>query len=131
MVTGGNLRFLGIAVCILLSAMLLKDKKRLLASLLSLAGCCVLLIAVTAQLKELTERLQTVAESVPTGNAYIGLMLRVLAITLLTRLVSDICRDNGENALAGVTEFTAKIAVTALVLPVFETVITIVSGLIQ
>ena len=58
-------------------------------------------------------------------------MLKVLAITLLTQWVSDMCRDNGENSLAGITEFGAKITVTVLVLPLFETVIKLVGGIIK
>ena len=37
----------------------------------------------------------------------------------------------GESALAGVTETAAKITVIALVIPLFETVIKIVIGLVK
>ena len=125
------LKAVGVAVCVLFAALLIREKNRTLAALLSVGGACVLLASVFVPLRETVSRLRRIADAVPSGSEYLGLMLRVLAITLLTRLVSDICRENGENALAGVTEFCAKIAVTVLVLPIFETVITLVSGLIQ
>ena len=58
-------------------------------------------------------------------------MLKALGIALITQFVSDTCRDNGENALASITETVAKIAVIVMLLPLFETVFDIVSGLLK
>ena len=123
--------FLGIAVCVLLCAILIKDKNKAVSTVLSIAGACLLFGTAAGELKQIADRIRNISAEVPSGAEYIKLMLKVLAITLLTQLVSDICRDNGEGALAGMTELCAKIIVIALVLPLFETVITIVSGLVK
>ena len=125
------IKFLGIAVCVLFCALLIRDKNRSIAAALSIAGACLLFMTAASEIREIAVKVKDIASSVPSGAEYIKLMLKVLAITLLTQLVSDLCRDNGESALAGMTEASAKIIVIALVLPLFETVITIVSGLIK
>ena len=65
------------------------------------------------------------------AGAYAGLMLKVLGIVLITQFISDICRDSGENALAGQTETAAKIIVISMILPLFDSVINIISGFLK
>lgn len=125
------IKFLGISISVLLCGVLIKDKNRPIAVVLSIAGACILLGTAVGEIREIALRVTEISSSVPSGAEYIKLMMKVLAITLLTQLVSDICRDNGEGALASMTEIVAKVVVIALVLPLFETVITIVSGLVK
>ncbi len=123
--------FIGVALCVLLCALFVKDHNRTVAALLTIGGVCLLLFSAVKELVGIADGLAALTEKVPSAKEYIRLMLKVLAITLLTQLVGNLCRDNGETALAAATELCAKAAVIALVLPVFESVITIVSGLLQ
>jgi len=123
--------YLGIALCVMLCALLLREHNRTVAVLLTAGGACLLLFIAAKEIAGIADRVAALTEEAPSAKEYIRLMLKVLAITLLTQLMSNLCRDSGETALAGVTELCAKAAVIALVLPVFESVITIVSGLLQ
>ena len=123
--------FLGISVCVLFCAILIKDKSRPIAVILSVGGAVLLFISAAGEIKSIADGISEISNAVASGAQYIKLMLKVLSITLLTQLVSDVCRDNGENALASMTEAVSKIIVISLVLPLFKTVITIVSGLVK
>lgn len=112
-------------------SLLLKDKNRTFAIILSIAGGCLLFAIVSSELGEIIKSISDISNSVTSTAPYIKLMLKVLGITLITQFVSDICRDNGESALASMTEAVAKIIVVSIVLPLFETVISIVSGLVK
>lgn len=125
------LSFLGIAVSALFCSIILKDKNKSFALALSLAGSILLLFTVFSELKELVSSILNISSAVPSISAYIKLMLKVLAITLLSGFVCDLCRDSGEGALASVTELAAKVVIISLVLPLFESVISIVGGLIK
>lgn len=123
--------FVGAALCVLFCALLVKERNRTIAVLLTVAGVCLLLFSAASEIADVADRITAMTEDVPSAKEYLRLMMKVLAITLLSQLVANLCRDSGESALAGVTELCAKTAVIVLVLPVFESVITIVSGLIQ
>lgn len=123
--------FIGTALCVLLCALLIKERNRTVAVLLTVSGVCLLLFGAVRQLAGIADSITALTEKVPSAREYIRLMLKVLAITLLTQLIANLCRDNGETALAAAAELCAKAVVIALVLPVFESVITIVSGLLQ
>ena len=58
-------------------------------------------------------------------------MLKSLCIVIITQITVDLCRDNGENALASFTEISAKVLIISLVMPLFEAVITMVMGLVK
>jgi len=123
--------YIGISICVLLCAVILKDKNRVFATVLSIAGAGIILFSVVKEFVAVIKSINLLGSYLSSTQGYIALMLKVLAITLLTQLVSDICRDNGENALADITETAAKVIVISLVLPLFETVINIVDGLIK
>ncbi|MBQ7203524.1 MAG: hypothetical protein IJS03_05875 [Eubacterium sp.] len=125
------LKFVGISLSVLFCSLLLKDKNRSLALLLSLCGGVILLLSAVSELREIVNRVGELTGDAPVSAAYIRLMLKALGITLITQFVSDNCRDNGENALASVTETVSKIAVITMLLPLFETVVEIVRELLK
>lgn len=123
--------FLGIALAALLGALVLKDKNRAFSVVISLSGSVILLVLMVNSLKGVIESVSKIASLTPSGETYIKLMLKVLGISLLTGFVGNVCRDNGESALAGVTETFSKVIIITLVLPLFEAVITIVGGILK
>ena len=124
------IKLLALSVCVLFCSLLLKDNNKTFSVLLSLSGCIMIIVGVSNELIRVSKRVENMLEPLGT-QSYLKLMLKVLALTLLTQAVSDMCRDNGQNALAGVCEFGAKAAVAVLVLPLFETVIKIVGGIVK
>lgn len=54
---------------------------------------------------------------------YAKLILRIVAIGLVTRIACDLCSDAGENAIAGRVELLGKGAVAVAILPVLKTFI--------
>ncbi|MFR5876478.1 MAG: SpoIIIAC/SpoIIIAD family protein [Eubacterium sp.] len=125
------IKFIGIAISVLFCSLLLKDKNRTFSIILSIAGGCLLFAIVSSEFSNIIKSITDISSSVASTAPYIKLMLKVLGITLITQFVSDICRDNGESALASMTEAAAKIIVVSIILPLFETVIAIVSGLVK
>ena len=125
------MRFVLITVFVLLTSVIIKDKNKSISVFLSLSGICILLFIGIDYIKAISERLSSIVSAVPTSAEYIKLIIKALIITVITQLVSDICRDNGENALASTAEIVTKSAVIIMVMPLFEAVLSIVNGLIK
>ncbi len=125
------LKIAGISLSVLLCSLLIKEKNRTFAVILSITGGVLLFSVFISELSEVVERVRSLTEKSEISTSYIALMVKALGITILTQFVSDICRDNGENALASITETVAKIAVVAMLFPLFETIIEIVGGLVK
>ena len=59
------------------------------------------------------------------GETSMKIMFKTFGILAVGAVVSDICRDNGESAVAGVVELSMKILAISCALPVFTAVIEI------
>lgn len=125
------IKIVGISFCVLMCALLLKNYNRTFSAILSIAGGSILFLVVSDKMNDIVCAVIDVSSSIDSTAPYIKLMLKVLGITLITQFISDVCRDNGENALASITETASKIVVISIIIPLFETVISIVSGLVK
>ena len=61
------------------------------------------------------------------SQASLKIMFKTFGILAVGAVVSDICRDNGESAVAGMVELSMKILAISCALPVFTAVIEIAS----
>ena len=52
-------------------------------------------------------------------------------MTLLAQTTGDICRDCGENAVAGKIEFAAKCAIMLLSLPVIKNILSLSEAVLE
>lgn len=110
---------------------MLKDRNREISVILSITGASILFLTAAGELSKIINSVLGFSSVSASALKYSKLMLKILGITLITQIVCDICRDNGENALASMTAAVAKITVVSLIIPLFETVIEIVGGLIK
>ena len=125
------MKFIGISICVLFCSLMLKDRNREMAVILSIAGASILFLTAAGELSRVISSVMGFSFVSSSAMKYSRLMIKILGITLITQIVCDICRDNGENALASMTAAVSKIIVVSLIIPLFETVIEIVGGLIK
>ena len=118
------------AVCLLLAAFL-KSQNKMFALLVTLGGAVLIFLISSDAAFNVFDALSDIEDSAGYTGTYVTMMLKVLGISIVTQVVCDICRDNGESALASQTEIASKIMVLAMLLPLFQTVIQIVTGLVK
>ncbi|MBE6707537.1 MAG: hypothetical protein E7577_07870 [Ruminococcaceae bacterium] len=66
-----------------------------------------------------------------TSLEYSELMLRGLAIGVLCRICSDVCRDCGEPTVAAGVESAGKLAILALAMPVLADIVEYAAELVE
>lgn len=121
----------GIAAVCLLLAVFLKSQNKMFALLVTLGGAVLIFLISSDAAFNVFDALSDIEDSAGYTGTYVTMMLKVLGISIVTQVVCDICRDNGESALASQTEIASKIMVLAMLLPLFQTVIQIVTGLVK
>lgn len=93
-----------------------------------IAGLALVFGGVVALMGTVVELLETFGiEGV--AAEYTSLMLRGLGITVLCRLCSDICRECGENVIAGAVESAGKVSMIIIALPVVYDAVSIATEL--
>ena len=121
----------GIAAVCLLLAVFLKSQNKMFALLVTLGGAVLIFLISSDAAFNVFDALSDIEDSAGYTGTYVTMMLKVLGISIVTQVVCDSCRDNGESALASQTEIASKIMVLAMLLPLFQTVIQIVTGLVK
>lgn len=121
----------GIAAVCLLLAVFLKSQNKMFALLVTLGGAVLIFLISSDAAFNVFDALSDIEDSAGYTGTYVTMMLKVLGISIVTQVVCDICRDNGESALASQTEIASKIMALAMLLPLFQTVIQIVTGLVK
>lgn len=121
----------GIAAVCLLLAVFLKSQNKMFALFVTLGGAVLIFLISSDAAFNVFDALSDIEDSAGYTGTYVTMMLKVLGISIVTQVVCDICRDNGESALASQTEIASKIMVLAMLLPLFQTVIQIVTGLVK
>ena len=99
------------------------------ALFVSLAACLVILYAVITSVQPLIALVKDLSDEAGTEAAYIAILMKALAVCVITRLASECCRDSGEGAIASKIEFAGKTAILLVSVPLFRAVLDIVKGL--
>lgn len=121
----------GIAVSALILSVFLRNYNKTFSTVIIIAASVLIFFQVLGGISDIFDLIKSISANIKPVTEYIKLMVKVLGITLISQFISDMCRDCGEGALASTTELGAKIIVITMILPLFETVIKIVTGLVE
>lgn len=122
---------IGIAVSALFVSLFLRDYNRTVSNIIVIAAGILIFFRVIGGISDVFDSIKEISSNVEPVSEYVKLMIKVLGITLISQFVSDLCRDCGEGALANGTEIATKVIIISMILPLFETVVNIVTGLVE
>lgn len=125
------IKIAGIILISLLMIIILKQTKREFALILSIACAVILFVTVAEDFFSIAQRIFDLSTGIDNLDTYISLLMKILGISLIAQFIVDLCRDAGENALASQTETASKILILMMTLPLFETVVNIITGLLK
>lgn len=125
------IKVLSVIFCALFLNVILKGYSREFAFLVNVAAAALVFVICAQDLSAVVRELGDITQGVSVVSPYITIMLKVLGVSILAQLLADLCRDNGESALAGQTEIAAKIIILVISMPLFTAVIKIVTGLLK
>lgn len=125
------MQIIGISICGLLLTVLLRDYNKTISIIVMLSAAIIIFLLVLDGLSGVFTYIAEISSGAESTAEYIKLMMKVLGITLISQFAADMCRDAGENTLANQTETAAKIIVVLMVLPLFEAVLNIITGLLE
>ena len=98
---------------------------------ISIACGIILFMTVIAQFSDILSVVSDVYSRSGYANSYFPVLLKILAIAYLTDLISQVCRDAGENGIASKTEMAGKIFILYVSLPVFTSILSMIDILLR
>ena len=116
------LKVISFALVALFLYLLFKDKRGDLAALILLAAGVVIFIYCISQVSEVVNFLKNIADRAGIDTVYIQIVLKILAIAYLASFASEICKDAGAGSLASKVEFSGKMFILVLAIPILMAV---------
>lgn len=121
MVVGVELvgRVAGVALVVAVWLQLLRGRVPELALGLAVAFAALAVGAVLGPLHEVVATFGRFQRAAGAGGAYLGVVLRAMAIAYVAAFAAQLCRDSGQGALAVAVELVGKVSILVTALPVF------------
>ena len=121
-----------IAALAIISAVLigvLNQYEKTYAILATVAVCCLFLLYTARLLEPLISTLRTLSELY--SGADFGYVVKAVGIAVVTQGAADVCEDAGQKAVAGRVVMAGKIAIIAVTLPMFQSLVSILANLMR
>ena len=125
------IKVVGIVLTALIINIVLKNYSKEFTFLINIVCTIIIFTLISKDLKGIVDRLTSISNEISVLLPYIKIMLKILGISTIAQLLSDLCRDNGENTLANQTELSAKIIILVTALPLFTTIMDIMIGMLK
>ena len=125
------IKVVGIVLTALIINIVLRNYSKEFTFLINIVCTIIIFTLISKDLKGIVDRLTSISNEISVLLPYIKIMLKILGISMIAQLLSDLCRDNGENTLANQTELSAKIIILVTALPLFTTIMDIMIGMLK
>ena len=125
------IKVVGIVLTALIINIVRKNYSKEFTFLINIVCTIIIFTLISKDLKGIVDRLTSISNEISVLLPYIKIMLKILGISMIAQLLSDLCRDNGENTLANQTELSAKIIILVTALPLFTTIMDIMIGMLK
>lgn len=113
-------KIIGIGFIALIIIILLKQYKPEFSLYVSLlAGGLILLISFD-KLSGIVSLLNNLANKTGLGGEFLGILLKITGIAILTEFAVSICKDSGESSIANKIDMGGKICMVAISIPVIS-----------
>lgn len=101
-----------------------------MALLLTIALALLALFFAFHVVSTITDYLQFLAGLSGFSPVILTIVLKTVGIGVLSKLVSDVCRDAGQSSVASGVEFTGAVVAVYIALPLFKTVVSMIESLV-
>jgi len=117
------LKVVSFALAALFIFLLFKDKRSDIAVLISLLAGVILFVSILTSITDVISFIKDISSKANIDIVYIGVVLKILAISYLATFCSEICKDAGAASIASKVEFSAKILILTLAIPILMAVL--------
>ncbi|WP_055071080.1 stage III sporulation protein AD [Clostridium massiliamazoniense] len=117
------LKIVAFALVVLFFYMFLKEHKQSFAVNILIVAGIMIFIFMVPKISEVLGFVREIATDSGVDIAYIEIVLKILGISYLASFCSELCKDAGAGSLAAKVEFSGKIMILILAIPILMAVL--------
>lgn len=124
----GFFKLLGIVLAVLGVAVLLRQKSGTVAIGFVLGLCICCMTVILPQVQALWQDLESMLQLCKVDTTLFVPLLKVVGISVCTRITAELCRDAGERAIGVQVELAGAVAALLCALPLAKRVLELITG---
>jgi stage III sporulation protein AD len=117
------IRIVAFALVAAFLSMVLREHKPFYATMVAVVAGVLIFLRVVAYLSSLISYLLEITLQTSISLVYLNTLLKIIGIAYIAEFGSQICRDAGENVIAGKVEFAGKLLILVLAIPLLTAVL--------
>lgn len=117
------IKIIGIGITALIIIIILKQYKPEFAVYTSIiAGIAILLLSLS-QMSGVISLLKDISSRASISSEFLGIILKITGIAILTEFAVSICQDSGESAIANKIDIGGKIMIITMSIPIISSLL--------
>ena len=123
-------KIIGVGLTAAIIIIILKQYKPEFAIYASIIAGTIILFMVMDKLSAIINILQSLASKTGTGSTFIGILLKITGIAILTEFAVSVCKDSGETAIASKIDLGGKIIIISISIPIITALLELIINIL-
>ena len=123
-------KIIGIGLTAAIIIIILKQYKPEFTIYVSLIAGTIILFMVMDELNGVVSILQTLANKTGVASSFLGILLKITGIAILTEFAVSICKDSGETAIASKIDLGGKIIIISISIPIITALLELIINIL-
>ena len=120
---------IGIVTCV--ATIIVKNIKPEFSILVSLSGSVVILILIINNLVDIVSGFSSIVNKTNINTQLFSSVLKIVGVGYITEFGADICQDTGNSSIANKVLLSGKVVIMCLALPIVNSMLNVIMGLIK
>lgn len=120
------IKIIGIGLTALVIAIILKQYKPEYAIYVSIIAGVLILFLAMEKLTGIINLLQAISDKTYINKQFLGILLKITGIAIITEFAVSICSDAGEKAIASKIEIGSKVIIIAMSIPIISSLLELI-----
>lgn len=120
------IKIIGIGLIALVIIIILKQYRPEYAIYISIIAGVLILFLAMDKLSGIINLLQSIADKTFINKQFLGILLKITGIAIITEFAVSICADAGEKAIASKIEIGSKVIIIAMSIPIISSLLELI-----
>ena len=123
-------KIIGVGLTALIIIIILKQYKPEFTVYASIIAGAIILFMVMDKLNGVVNILESLANKTGAGSTFLGILLKITGISILTEFAVSICKDSGETAIASKIDLGGKIIIISISIPIITALLELIINIL-
>ena len=120
------IKIIGIGLIALVIAIILKQYRPEYAIYVSIIAGVLILVLAMEKFSGIINLLKSISDKTYINKQFLGILLKITGIAIITEFAVSICSDAGEKAIASKIEIGSKVIIVAMSIPIISSLLELI-----